>query len=248
MKYFYLTALYIFVTFINTPASSANVVGRELAPVATTHANHDKVGSHGMVVFSDGTDLYASHLPLYYSPHDYQLIYKIDSSYKALVLESLDLDHAGAFSQSSMVTLLPAIFDLNKLINGEQFSIPAEFFKGHFERGGNQWLSESKLTFVELLFKRRVSKQYKRQHVDVDAPNDPSANSWSIIELGDSLLYVHSVGTRPSYDALVLVKGCSEPVIKPTETHVPSVEQLNAAFAVCDLYSLLYFETQDFAL
>ena len=93
-----------------------------------------------------------------------------------------------------------------------------------------------------------MSKQYKRQLADVDAPNDPSANSWSIIELGDSQLYVHSIGTRPSYDALILVKGCSEPAIKPTETHVPSVEQLNAAFAVCDLYSLLYFETQDSAL
>lgn len=51
-----------------------------------------------------------------------------------------------------------------------------------------------------------------------------SVNLWLIIEFGDSLLYVYSVGICFFYDVLVFVKGCSELVIKLMEIYVLSVE------------------------
>lgn len=252
MKRFYFTVLCLYMvctgaTATTTEELSAN--GMSKAPKAITsihadHKNHTRVGSHGMVLFTDGATLYASHLPLYYSPHDYQLIYTVKSAHKAKLIAYLQ---AGATSHGNMVTLLPENFDLNKLVDGERFSIPAQFYKGHFERGGTKWLGKSELIFEKLLFKRRLVKQYKPSHSDEDSVTDEPDEKWTSISLGDKYLYIHLIGERPSYDALFIVDDCQKTLKNRLGESVPSKAQIIEVFSHCGSPVLVYFETQDFA-
>ena len=112
MKRFYFTVLCLYMACTGATATATEELsanGMSKAPKASTsihadHKHHTRVGSHGMVLFTDGAELYASHLPLYYSPHDYQLIYTVVSQHKAKLIAYLQ---AGSTSHGNMVTLLP---------------------------------------------------------------------------------------------------------------------------------------------
>ena len=98
------------------------------------------IGSHGMVLINDKqAGSFVSHLPLYRSPHNYQIIYKVQLP-QEVPIEQLAV--------SGMVTVLPDNFDLNRLVNGESFTINAKFFQGHFERGGQLYTAQNSLLSV----------------------------------------------------------------------------------------------------
>ncbi|MDY6974857.1 MAG: hypothetical protein SVW51_01385 [Pseudomonadota bacterium] len=252
MKRLYLIALCLYMacsgaTATTTKELSADGISKASKASSSIHAghkNHKRVGSHGMVLFTDGAELYASHLPLYYSPHDYQLVYTVGSPHKAKLIAYLQAD---SMSYSNMVTLLPENFDLNKLVDGEKFSISAQFYKGHFERGGTKWLGKSELTFEKLLFKRRLVKQYKPPHSDEDSVKDNLDEKWTRVSLGDKHLYIHLIGERPSFDALFIVDDCQTTLENKQGESVPSKAQINEVFSHCGSPGLVYFETQDFA-
>ncbi len=252
MKRLYLIALCLYMASSGATATTPKELSEDgiskaskaSSSIHAGHKNHKRVGSHGMVLFTDGAELYASHLPFYYSPHDYQLVYTVGSPHKAKLITYLQ---AGSTSHSNMVTLLPENFDLNKLVDGEKFSIPAQFYRGHFERGGTKWLGKSELTFEKLLFKRRLVKQYKPTLSDEGSVKDNLGEKWTSIGLGDKLLYIHLIGERPSFDALFIVGDCQETSgSKPVES-VPSKDQIKKIFSHCGTPGLVYFETQDFA-
>ena len=252
MKRLYFTVLCLYMLCTGAAATTTKELsanGMSKAPKASTsihadHKYHTRVGSHGMVLFTDGAELYASHLPLYYSPHDYQLIYAVGSPHKATLIAYLQ---AGSTSHSNMVTLLPENFDLNKLVDGERFSISAQFYRGHFERGGTKWLGKSELTFEKLLFKRRLVKQYKPSRSDDDSVKDNLDEKWTRIRLGDKYLYIHLIGERPSFDALFIVDECQKTLGNKLVESVPSKTQIIEIFSHCGTSELVYFETQDFA-
>ncbi len=197
---------------------------------SSDHASHQLIGSHGMVLFQDNNqNTYASHLPLYVSPHHYQIIYRIDNN-KAL----LPLFNKG------MVTVLPNKFDLNKLINGEKFSVPATFFEGHFERGGKAAF-KGKITFTKQIIAQKVDKEYSE-----------NTSRFYITPLNEELsLYVHKIQKRPSFDAIGFTHttgktfhscSASSKLNQTKLTHKNIVNTLKE----CGLSEPVYLETQDF--
>lgn len=221
--------------------------GNTIAHSGSSHILHSRVGLHGMVLFTDGKALFASHLPLYYSPHDYQLIYEVESLHNDALIEFLTFNHAGASFHKNMVTLLPAQFDLNKLVEGESFSVATQFFKGHFERGGSTWLHDDAFVFKKQRFKRHLAKQYKSSSEESGHIEFKASQQWDKIALENAHLFIHQIAERPSFDALVIAKGCESVETGKNADAVPSVETLEAKFTQCDSHKLVYFETQDFA-
>lgn len=214
------------------------------------HTQHSRTGSHGMVLVTDGTELYASHLPLYVIPHDYQLVYLLESTHKAKLLERLTTTQLTETEegkilrfQQNMVTLLPAKFDLNRLINGESFEIDAQFFSGHFERGGEKWFKEENLKFVRQVYKRSMTNNAATaKSIDAGWHTLTASNS-------ETQLFIFPIKTSPSFDAIVLGTNCSN-TSRPLLASfggVPDLAKLEEAFSVCDSSQVLYFETQDFA-
>jgi len=211
------------------------------------HSNqhlHSRVGSHGMVLTTDGNELYASHMPLYRSPHDYQLIYLVKSTNKAALISYLSHHNITEKSASSnkMLTILPSNFDLNILVEGQELTTDMTVFKGHFERGATVWLEDQTIKFVRPVYRRALA------NLPVATDNK---EQWQRITNGSNgtQIWVHKIKLRPSFDAIVLTKGCVKALatlsIIETENRLADI---NNAFSHCEDHTILYFETADFSL
>jgi len=151
--------------------------------VFAQHEEHDYMGSHGMVFFSSpGGELFAYHMPLYSKPHDYQLLYKLRAPQEVKQLLNKD----------GLLTLLPERFNLSKLINGDTLTLNADFYQGHFERGGTKVMS-AKIEFVEQTYKRSLKS----------LSSDTKGSNFEYIKIDDeSHLLIYRIEKRPSFDSL----------------------------------------------
>jgi len=218
------------------------------AKVSSAHEHkkkHQRMGSHGMVLFTDGTNLYANHLPLYRSPHDYQLIYQVNTNKNQSIIDYLQ-GHAPKSSDhylTHMVTILPEPFDLNRLVNQQLLDIAATVFKGHFERGGQSWLHDVQFEFEKMLVNKQITV--------AENSDKPKKQQWLVRDLAlkTDKLFIHVINEKPSFDAIVLGENCA----KTMSTNTILVEQgLDKKSPLllktsCEQQSTLYYETQDFA-
>lgn len=216
--------------------------------VTSSYANEHvesqhRIGSHGMVLFTDGMNLFASHMPLYSTPHDYQLIYQVKTSKQQLIinyLKSVATESSDRYL-ARMVTILPQPFDLNLLINQQPLSIPATVFKGHFERGGTPWFEDIQFEFVQMLVNKKVTLPR--------ANTKTKEHQWMMRELSLSKdkIFIHLINEKPSFDAIVIGSNC--PITK-NSTLVTAKREVEISPLLpkthCEKQSILYYETQDF--
>ena len=196
------------------------------------HQHHNLMSYHGMVVFSDKEqNLYASHLPLYVTPHNYQIIYKIETPKDSEVKKLLS---------ASIVTLLPAKFDLTKLVNKEKFSITGKIFKGHFERGGLESL-ETEITFREAVLVEKVNSNFSQANT-----------SFYIQPISQKqALWVHKIQSSPSFDAIGFIDLTNDKALDNSKSCPKPAELTPSAIKnqlkKCGLGQLTYLETRDFS-
>lgn len=102
------------------------ILGRIVATPPT-----DAPNTHGMLVV--GTDvLYLSHLPMFHSPHDYQLIFEAGLPDDVLARYRADAAAHG----DEVYTLVPSERWVLPETIREEASFIADLYRGHFERGG----------------------------------------------------------------------------------------------------------------
>lgn len=197
------------------------------------HQHHQRVGYHGMVVFHvPETGYFASHLPLYVKPHDYQIIYQITFE---------NTEAIQAHFNEGMVTILPEKFDLNLLIEGQSFSVNTKIFAGHFERGGEK-ISTSKVSFSKPILIKQVDKSFKAEQAE-----------YYIAPLSEKLsLAVHKIQSSPSFDAISFVANTEKADMLKSEyltcrqPESLAFQDIKAAMTKCGLSTAIYLETQDF--
>jgi len=203
-----------------------NAIAEEQAPPPLDPAYE---GVHGMVLVSHSSKIYASHLPLYHKPHDYQILYKLDVKDVALVQLVRDMP---------MVTIKPEKFNLQRLIRGEKMALKADVYEGHFEREGTVVYEGMTLNFDKQL--------YVRQLKELDEPNRKQV--YDVVDVSkDSKIYVHQIQKAPSYDQLLHIdqnSSCLSTIY--TRDSVPDEKQTLMRFLNCGTLKPLYFETQDF--
>lgn len=170
---------------------------------ATSAHHHDKLtasepparfGLHGMLLFSDGQQLFASHLPMFHAPHDVQMVMRIelqDSSQQQALIEQLNI------TPTKYWTLEPELFDLNRLSTHHPAKLrvfKAKLYQGHFERGG------------QFMFESHV----KVQGVDWFYPLQPSESAVSqfqrLSQQAQQCVYLYRIRQKPSFDQVLLVK------------------------------------------
>lgn len=210
-----------------------------------SHHAHSRVGFHGMVLVTDGADLFASHLPLYRAPHDFQMLYKVKSQYQSQIIAEL--------ASLKTVTILPAKFDLNILVNGQPLDIATQIFTGHFERGGKPWLLDNDFEFEKPVYKRALA--------ELPAKKDRLMEFDAVAMGSNSAFYIHQIQTRPSFDLIVLGQSCEEPtslkmpmfsastleqVEQNTLAQINQLDTLKNVLGFCKNQQILYFETRDF--
>jgi hypothetical protein len=109
------------------------------------HQHGDPPSVHGMLVVGNDR-LYLSHLPMFHSPHDYQVILEAE----------LDPEAAGLYRSSKaaneepVYTIAPESGVLPEMAQAGR-SFKAALYRGHFERGGVQ-IAAATVRIVKVLY------------------------------------------------------------------------------------------------
>jgi len=167
------------------------------------HTNEEyqeaRFGLHGMLLFSDGVSLYASHLPMFHKPHDVQLITRFELKDKI----AQDKLQKSLVSGGTYWTLSPDRFDLNFLgLNSVKgiWQFGADLYLGHFERSAKRIFSNQTVIIKEVILKERLDEM-RQSHVEYIrlAPDNVKRQFYARLIKGrpgvDHLFWVHS--SRP---------------------------------------------------
>ncbi len=122
----------------------------------SNHQHNARVGLHGMLLFSDGQSLYASHLPMFHAPHDMQLIVRFEL---ANSVNHTKLRNA-LVNNSNYWTLSPERFDLTQLAQNKKgiWQFTADLYSDHFERGGTLELPHQNIIVKDVIFRQQLNR------------------------------------------------------------------------------------------
>ncbi len=153
-------------------------------------AKADLVAIHGMVLFGKKST-YASHMPMFHAPHDYQLLLKIR------LIDTANVKTVGLYQQLNMTgnelfTLLPEKMDLAKIISGNLKQFQASLYQGNFEDGGRN-LGPLIVSIEKVVLTSKLN------------PADSEQNQYFIFGENEEYFAIHKIYGEPSYDSIVSI-------------------------------------------
>jgi hypothetical protein len=150
----------------------------------------DPPGTHGMLLFGRHA-LYASHLPMFHRPHDYQVLLELELSGPAQAAYAASL---GQYPQETVYTLDPEKFVLPDMVAHPR-PFQADVYRGHFERGGTRIASGATVRI------RRVV--YFRPLLAADAA--PAHPTYIVLGNSQEQFLAHRIAGQPDYDQVLRV-------------------------------------------
>ncbi len=156
------------------------------------HAADATYGSHGMALFGGREGLYASHLPMFHAPHDYQVILQVhiaDQATDAALRMRLD-------GKDALWTIDPEKFELSALApeaGSPRKEFTADLVQGHFERGGSTQYKAVKVVIDKVLVFRQLDGK----------PRDAKFSRYLQVGSGRQRFLVKQIDTRPDFDHIV---------------------------------------------
>ncbi|MDE2427795.1 MAG: hypothetical protein KGM99_03650 [Burkholderiales bacterium] len=161
-------------------------------------------GLHGMLLFGNSEEIFASHLAMFHAPHDYQLVLKIHLADRKLEKElkqqlNRNLD---------LWTLEPQQFELARLAPDAQPALRefrATIFHGHFEQGGKIQYKNVLIKVEATLLFRHLSAQHIQHERIVYLP----------IGEGRHRFLLKQIDSRPDFDHLLAIDVKAEAQFKP---------------------------------
>lgn len=217
-----------------------------LAMAHEGHMSADRPSIHGMAVIGHHK-VYLSHLPMFHSPHDYQVILEVEFDAEAKAI----YDSSVISTTPELYTLAPdEDFVLPAMVQvGNSF--PATLFKGHFERGGTAITSGLQVKIVQVLY----FKKFQPGKVQ------PEQAQYLFFGNDKEQFLAHIVTAKPDFDQIVNllpteVLAKSGPV-EMTLPHLKNAEALKADSKLTgilksdnrplelNVLSVIYFESGD---
>lgn len=168
---------------------------------AAAPAFADTPSTHGMLLFGDKTN-YASHLPMFHSPHDYQAIFKIEL--KDLEESNTLNDYKKSKESGEKIhTIVPEPMDLSEVLIGSKKKFIASIFIGHFERGGIN-IGKIKIRVERIIFQDKLI-----------ANKENSKENYLIFGESGEYYATHIIGAKPSFDAVYAVSPPKIRIVDP---------------------------------
>lgn len=160
-------------------------------------AQEARQGTHGMLLIVNAGGVIASHLPMYHSPHDVQVVLALTPASRE---DKEFIDTLSASTPEILYTISPEPFDLNRLnpeADDELEEFCASLYLGHFERGGRQ-LSERVCFSVDdtLLFRQIAANMAKEDKAH-----------WLVFEIGADRYAAHEIAGAPDFDQWMRLTG-----------------------------------------
>jgi hypothetical protein len=178
-KYYLLIVLFAFTTIIG-------FAQHDHAAMST-----DKASTHGMLIF--GIDkIYASHLPMFRTPHNYQIIIELvlDKAAKQKFITDQKLH-----PEYTTYTIEPEKFVLPDMINAKG-SFKANIYRGHFERGGIKIADSINIKITAIIYFKKF---------DATAARQTEAN-FLVFGTSKEQFAIHHISNKPDFEQILQVK------------------------------------------
>lgn len=206
---------------------------------ANAAAANPTYGEHGMALFGGKQGLYASHLPMFHAPHDYQVVLKI-----RLADQALDKAlRARLDGKTALWTLAPEKFEIDRLAPGAANPLAgfnARLVLGHFEQGGATQYADAGVIVEQVLLFRQL------------APAAAQSDTARYIQLGKgSRRYlVKQVDSRPDFDHIVAIAAPGTMPALPMSVPKQALDEtpahaLQRALPGARVLGTVYFSTED---
>jgi hypothetical protein len=172
-----------------------------LISVLQASAQHypDKPATHGMLIM--GSDrIYASHLPMFHSPHDYQIILELKFSGEGMEKYLKDRkDHPDEL----VYTIEPETFVLPEMVKHAK-KFKASIYRGHFERGGTMIAKDVPMIINQVIYYSQLKKDGQR----------PDLLKYILFGNDKEQFLAHQINAAPDFDEITSVKTNSQVIQK----------------------------------
>jgi hypothetical protein len=159
----------------------------------------DKPSTHGMLIFGKNK-IYAYHLPMFHSPHDYQIILELELD--NAVKELFEKDQQNN-TEYATYTIEPETFVLpQRIAKGNSFR--ADLYRGHFERGGKNIASKINVTIKDVIVFKKFQTDLKRS----------IASNLVLFGNEKEQFMAHELTAKPDFDQLIQVKASFDALLK----------------------------------
>lgn len=198
-------------------------------------------GEHGMALFGGPGGLYASHLPMFHAPHDYQVLLQLhiaDPKTDAALRRRLD-------GKPLLWTLSPEKFELDRL--APQAAHPLAQFKadlvqGHFEQNGKTQFAGATVVIDKVLVYRQLSPGQKTS----------ATARYLSIGSGKQRYLVKEIDSRPDFDHIVSYRTNKHALVDPVTIVKPDLSEPDARTLAAALHikpgairGTIYYSTDD---
>lgn len=186
-------------------------------------------GMHKMVLMNHSSSIFATNISTYKRPGDVQLLYKMEVKDVALVQLVRDND---------LITVKTKSFNLERLVRGEEVSVEADIYLGHFDRDGMLVYEGMTLNFSKKLYSRKLE----------DLKESSNNQEYDVVDSsGSNKIFIHRIQQPPTYAHIIhidLDAGCLSKF--RTSSAVPKRTELQYKFLNCGTMKPFYYETEDF--
>lgn len=151
---------------------------------------HDHPSVHGMLIVGK-SQVYLSHLPMFHSPHNYQVIIEVefDAMGKQIYLKNLQK------SDEKIYTLVPEVFVLPEIVKNKK-SFLAQIYQGHFERDGKLIADKVKVEIKRVIFYKKFNPKEIR----------PENGNFLIFGNEHEKFIAHVITTAPDFDQVLKIE------------------------------------------